>query len=245
MGAPRCSTCRHVAVSQVDALLRSGTPVREVARLTGIPRSNVARHREHVEPSERRLGLVPPGPPEPDRVDPLDEALAILSRATTQRERLRALEAVRSASWLILRQLGGDVDSQLLERLDSNVAAAEAAYRDQRGIESALYGLAGVREAIRQRIVAARGAQGVETVLELIGGKVMGQADSELRSLGFSSTFSESLEVYFAGIPQRYRDVDRFKVRRTIQMAFHPRDAVEEIQVFEVASGGLVWVKDP
>jgi hypothetical protein len=107
--------------------------VRSVARMFGIPRSSLARHREHVRPLERRLGLLPPGPPGLDRVDVLAEALSLLQRSRTSRERLKALEQIRAATALQLRAMRDDPDEELLERLERNLDEASAAFRDEEG----------------------------------------------------------------------------------------------------------------
>jgi hypothetical protein len=157
MTASRCPVCRSPAESQAEALLQAGTSYRGVARLTGLNRTSLARHhREHMTPVSRRLTVLPQVPDVrgPDTVDPMAEALWLLDRATTQREKMRALEAVRAASWLALRQAGAEPDAALLEQLEANISQASAMFREVSGFESQLYGLAGVREAIRQRIAA-------------------------------------------------------------------------------------------
>jgi hypothetical protein len=42
----RCSICSSPQVTEVDVLLGSGTPIRQVTRLTGFPRATLARHRD-------------------------------------------------------------------------------------------------------------------------------------------------------------------------------------------------------
>jgi hypothetical protein len=98
-GALTVATCRTCENPQVErALIASGTPIRQLARMTGLARSSLARDSQHVPPADRKLGLVPAPPPEDPRVDPLAEGLALLEGARTERERLKALEQVRAAS---------------------------------------------------------------------------------------------------------------------------------------------------
>lgn len=99
----RCTVCSNAQVAQIDALLTSGSSVRAVARIHGLARSTVARHRGHISAARARLAVIqgqgdPLGPP-----DPLSEAFALAERARTPRERLRALEQIRAASKLRLR----------------------------------------------------------------------------------------------------------------------------------------------
>ena len=70
-------------VAEIDVLLQSGAAVREVARVTGVPRSNLARHRLHIAPASRPFGVIeglsdPLGAP-----DPLSEAIKLAEQAKT------------------------------------------------------------------------------------------------------------------------------------------------------------------
>jgi hypothetical protein len=134
----------------VDQALQEGRSIRNVASSFRVSRSTLARHRLHSQVSAPVEG--------DDRsLDPLAEALAIATRATTDRQLLRAAEAIRAATALQLRSLRrGDMDAQTLFRLDSNVAEAEVLYRRVGGFENELRGLAGHREAIRQRVDALK-----------------------------------------------------------------------------------------
>src|SRR4051794_25325747 len=100
-----CRTCANPQVETINALIASGTPIRALARMTGIPRSSLGRHAEHVPPGDRPIGLIPQPLPDPDRVDPLAAALELVARARTERELLK-LEQVRAATALVLRQMG-------------------------------------------------------------------------------------------------------------------------------------------
>ena len=87
--------------------------------------------------------------------------MALLKAAKTSRERLKALEQIRAATALRLRE--ADPDEEGLEQLDRNVAQAAAAYRDGTdSFEQAVRALPGVREAIRQRLDAVRADEVVE-----------------------------------------------------------------------------------
>ena len=237
MGGRRCSVCDLPAVSRINALLGSGTPVRQVARLTGVPRSTLARHAEHVRPLERRLGLVPPGPPGLDRVDVLAEALSLLQRSRTSRERLKALEQIRAATALQLRAMREDPDEELLERLERNLDEASAAFRDEEGFEQAVRALQGVREAMRQRLDAVRSAEQIEVPFEVVWGdgtSVHGRAAAMPMKL--------SVANYWKGIATRFRDVDRFTVKRVIQLGWPPETATETIEVRE--GSALAWTNE-
>ena len=174
-------------------------------------------------------------------MDPLGEALGLLARARTQREKLRALDSIRASTSLLLKAAGMDGDPELLTRLDENIQQAQAAFREQSGFESALYALAGYREAVRQRIAAVRAAESVEVVYELLAGPVIGDEDSQPRSLGVLPPFSESVSSHFAGVPRRFVDPDRFQVHRAIRLAFRPEDGYHDVKVYERSTGALVW----
>jgi hypothetical protein len=100
----RCSICSFPQVSEVDMLLASGTSIRKVSQMFGLARSTVARHRAHIAPASKKFAALrgqddPLGP-----TDPVGEAFLLAGRATTARERLRALEQVRAATRLRLRE---------------------------------------------------------------------------------------------------------------------------------------------
>jgi hypothetical protein len=100
-------------------------------------------HGKQLEPSER---------------DPFNEAMKQLARATTDRQRLRGLEAVRASLMLQLRDFRRhraslkNPDKRQLGRLEHNVADAWMAYEASAtgGLDTSLRALAGVREALAQ-----------------------------------------------------------------------------------------------
>jgi hypothetical protein len=68
----RCTICDNEHVSEVDALLGSGSSIRQVARLTGVPRSNLARHKIHLAATSTPFALIrgdggPDGPADHSR----------------------------------------------------------------------------------------------------------------------------------------------------------------------------------
>jgi hypothetical protein len=195
-----------------------------------------------MTPAGRRLTVVPQMPGvDPDAVDPLAEALRLVDQARTERERLRALEGVRASTRLVLRQMGDDPDPYLLERLDENIVAAAAAYRNQTGLESALYGLAGVREAIAHRLQAVR-LGGTIPYAFVVVSSVLNDDGS-----GTETGRSEPIEVelppaqYFRGVPSKYRDPDRYQVARDIQLELNG-PGTEAVRVYE--GGVVVWAKE-
>jgi hypothetical protein len=235
----RCTVCTNPQVNEVDVLLGSGTAVRQVARMFGIPRTNLARHARHVAPTSAPFGVIhggdgPPGPP-----DPLAEAFLLAERARTPRERLRALEQVRAATRLRMRGVE-DPDREHRDLLDDNIRQAEAAYRDAPDFETAARALSGWREALLQRLDAVRapGMIEVPVTVTLAGGKPLPDAKP--------ATAAMSPEVYWKGVPQRLRDPERFDVHRVIRLAFsHVRDPGpgEDVKVYDRATGALVWAK--
>jgi len=234
-----CRTCENPQVDRINALLAAGGSVRGVARMFTIPRSSLARHAQHVEPNDRRLGIVPQAPPEDPRVDPLEEAQALLKAAVTERERLKALEQVRAAVALRLREMD-EPDEEVLELLDESLSLAELAYRSGSrtgSFERSIRGLQGVREAIRQRIDVVRGSEMIDVRFSVTHPD--GTLDYE------SGTYPTPVVRYFAGVPSRFHDHGRYRVDRTIHLAFPPNEATQTLRVYEIASGGLVWTKDP
>lgn len=233
----RCTICSNPLVGQVDILLASGTPIRAVARLHGLARSTVARHARHVPPTGVSFGLIrggdgPSGPP-----DPLAEAFLLAERARTPRERLRALEQVRSATRLKLRGVK-EPDREARALLDANIAEAEAAYRNAGDFETSARALSGWREALHQRIDAARAPDAIEVpIVVTLGGKALP---------GDPSVATFRPDDYFRGVPQRFRDTERFVVQRTVQLRFGQapsHDAGGKLEVRDRANGALVWAR--
>ena len=235
-----CRTCASPQVERVNALLLAGDSIRGVSRITGIPRSSLARHAAHIAPVDRRPRIVPPAPIDLAPVDPLAEALALAERATTQRQRLKALEQIRSATALALRRMSQPDEAQL-RLLDRNLAAAEEAYRDQATFEEAVRGLQGVREAIRQRLDAVRVPDMIEVPVKIsfytAGEEPSADDDSEP-----GTPWPMMAETYFRGIPERFRDLERYVVKRTIRMSWHGTGPLsEDIKVYEVGTNALAW----
>jgi hypothetical protein len=113
-------------------------------------------------------------------------------------------------------------------------------FRQQDGFESALAGLEGVREAIRHRVSAIRQAPSlpyrfviVSSVLELDG-------TARETSRSEPVTWELPAAVYWHIVPQRFRDVDRFRVERSTSLEFDGPGS-EEIRVYEGVA--LVWTK--
>jgi hypothetical protein len=228
----RCMTCSFPQVEDVNRLLSTGTSARRVAHLYGLSRSSVTRHAKHVARSGKRLAVIrtedaPSGPP-----DPLDEALALAARARTPRERLRALEQVRAATRLKLRGVS-DLDRDSKELLNSNITQAEGAYRDAPDFETAVRGLSGLREAIMQRLDALppEGTFRVPFVIAFADGRPFSEAMREI-------TPTE----YWEGVPQRFRDRERFTVIRTIALSLVGKGSTA-IKVCD-QTGALVWASD-
>lgn len=234
-GGTRCSICANPQVSEVDVLLASGTSIRGVARMYGLARTTLARHREHVAPLDQKFGVIraPVGPP--GSGDPLEEAFALAERSRTPRERLRALEQVRSATKLKLRG-ANTPDREALELLDANIAAAEAAFRSAADFETAARGLGGWREAITQRLDAVRHPSAIEVPVRV------SSADGKALP-GPEQVVQMDPETYWAGVPRRFRDSSRFVVHRMIGLSFTSTRPAEAIKVRDVTSGALVWTR--
>lgn len=241
MGTDRCPVCSSPARTQAETLLTAGGSYRGVARVTRLNRASLARHhREHVQPASRRLAVVP-GMPESAHtaaVDPMREALKLLERAKTKREKLKAAQAVRRASWLALRSLGGEPDEDLLQQLDSNVATAAALFREQQGFESALAGLEGVRDSIRARLTATQRSEEVKTSMTV--------AMADGAPTGDPIPYTISLAEHFRGVPAGYKVRNLYAVQRVIRLKW-PNSPIaderpdEEIRVDEIATNALVW----
>jgi hypothetical protein len=230
----RCTVCSNLQVTAVNVLLASGSSVRQVARVTGIPRTTLARHREHVPEATRPLGLIRAvsGPNEP--ADPLAEAFLLAERARTPRERLRALEQIRSGVKLRLRgvvQLDGE-DRALL---DANIGSAEQAYRNAGDFETVARALSGWREAILQRLDAAGAPVPIDVPVRVT------QADGTALD-GDEGLWHAPPEAYWRGVPRRFRDSERFAVHRVIKLALGDGQSEESVKMYDTSNGSLVWV---
>ncbi|MGI8615683.1 MAG: hypothetical protein ACR2L4_02715 [Actinomycetota bacterium] len=176
--------------------------------------------------------------------------MAISRRARSDRELLRSAEAIRAATGLAMRSLrGAEADAEMLERLDANVLEAASLYRRVGGFENELRGLAGHREAIRQRLDAVRSEGSIEVPSRInlvfydpAQGPPSETADAEEPT---GPTMRVSLETHFKDVPRHLRDADSYAVKRVVDLSWHgvtPRSTV--VKVYERATGALVWVSD-
>jgi hypothetical protein len=167
-----CSACAH---PDADRLLAEGRSVRDVSRLTGVSRSALSRHRSAGHDLRLVDGDAPRAVDLHGERDHFAEALAQLRRAKTSREQLRALEAVRSALALELRDHSKSraalklPDREQLAQLERNVSAAWEAYEQasEAGLDVSLRALAGIREALGQLRAAKAKGPHVEEWLEV------------------------------------------------------------------------------
>jgi hypothetical protein len=168
-------------------------------------------------------------------LDPLSEAFVLGRKAVTARQRLQALEAIRSATKLALK--GTTVDREQTEQLDRNLRDVEREYRDAPTFDLAVRALQGVREAALQKIAPAGPADPVDRELTV--------ADSGGRPLGEPHVYQVSSEEHWRGVPRRYRDLDASTVSRSLQLhlaSSHARRAPDEtIEVRERSTGALAW----
>jgi hypothetical protein len=235
----RCLTCGNDQRATIDAMLQARVPLRQVSRVSGVSRSSLSRHAQHVEGLGDRRLVELPAPTEDPRFDHLAEAVALVGRAKTERERLKGLEAVRASTVLALRAMG-EPDEEALELLERNLEQAEQAFLDTSGgFEVATRALQGVREAIRQRMQIVRVDGEIETSMSVaftgLDGKVVPGEPGR--------PFKQSLSVYFEGVPKQYRDLDKYRVQRTIHLGWQPEDGHEDVKVYDVSSRALVWTK--
>jgi len=80
----RCTVATTSRFSAVDALLGSGSSIRQVARLYAFSRTTVGRHRAHLGPTSEPFALTPGQAGSDWPTDPLAEALALAARAPTR-----------------------------------------------------------------------------------------------------------------------------------------------------------------
>lgn len=196
----RCRTCARPDVGEIDAVLASGASIRATAARFAVSRSALARHAHHAD-DLRPPGTVPAGRGR----DQLEEATRQLERARTEREALRALEAVRAAYQLELRDWSRarvairSPDAERLAELDRNVEDAWAAYeRSAHGSHDlATRALAGVREALAQRRAATARLQDDPLAVTLTSHEGEPIAAMELGATAFLDGYK---------VPSRYRD---------------------------------------
>jgi hypothetical protein len=143
----RCTICANPQVDAISAAFDKGTAIRAMARDFHVSRSALSRHGRHVLAA--RVGSA--------GRDHFEEAVRMLGRASTPRDRLRAMEAIRSALALELRDHARartatkTPSGSQLRQLERNVEAAWREYESTAGgsLDVALRALSGVREAWR------------------------------------------------------------------------------------------------
>jgi hypothetical protein len=196
----KCTVCSFPQVSEVDVLLGTGTSVRKVSQLYGLARSTVARHRAHIAAAIAPFAVIR-GQADPGGTsDPLAEAFLLAERARTPRERVRALEQIRSATKLRLRGVP-ELDADDHELLDGNVQAAEAAYRDAPDFETAARALSGWRESLMQRLDAVKAPEGIPMQYRVIFTDEEGNHSEPSAPRGELATFMMPLEDTSAVFP--------------------------------------------
>ncbi|MDP9300612.1 MAG: hypothetical protein M3P43_06930 [Actinomycetota bacterium] len=195
-----CSVCESPQVTAVDADLAAGASIRAVSRQYGLSRSTVARHRAHTAPSV----------PLPASGDPLEEAARLFERAGSERERLRALEAIRAALDLELRDfakarvaLKSPTDDQLAQ-LQANLVAAREAY--ERVADGSFDNAARALQGLRAAVAALRAAT-ARTADDPVQVRFATAEGDELATM----TMSAEAFLNHHQVPQRYRD-GKFKV---------------------------------
>ncbi len=116
------------------------------------------------------------------------------------------------------------------------MAQAERAYRGSADFETQVRALAGWREAIAQRVDAAGSAEPIEVSIVL---RWPDGSDAHPAWLsGEPATYLESPDVYWAGVPKRYRDLERFECRRRIQLTLPTQPPIPDIvRVYSAARG--------
>ena len=244
----RCTVCAFPQVAEVDTLLASGSSIRAVSQIYGLARSTVARHRKHAQVTGSRLGVIQGGSVPTWPPDPLRSALELAGRARTPRERLRGLEAVRAGLKMRLRESVGETSREDRDLLDAGIRDASIAFEEASDYETAVRALAGLREAIEQRLAAAGGPRMVPmppTSVALSGGTPIGAPYVPDRRRPIASEIT--VQEYFRDVPSAYRDYDRYEVARRIQLHFGPSAPSrpdEEIAVYERENGALVWKRD-
>lgn len=224
----------------VDTLLGAGSSLRDVARISGIPRTTLARHRQHAQVTASKLALIrtgdvpgwPGGP-----LDPLAEALALSKRARPTASSSRSRRPSDPPALSKSAPSAAATLTRMLEQLDANIVEAAQLYRRVGGFENEFRGLAGHREAIRLRLgtVRAPGVIDVPVVVTMVDGTPVS---------GEQASWRVGLEQYFQGVPARYRDADRFTVQRKVELRWLGGSWKQELSVYEIETGALVWAKE-
>ena len=233
----RCTVCEHGERPSIDALtgLREhravgGPDVRRAADHPGPPQAHAHDLPSSVRPDPRRDW--PTG-----QADPLAEAISLAARARTPREKLRGLEQVRAATKLRMR--GVELDPEDRRLLDDNIAEAEAAYKAAGDFETQARALSGWRESLLHRLEAVQAADAIETRL------IVSWPGSDPEAEGTALAMRPG--DYWAQVPARLRDPDRFRVESTIRLRFavvargEPADVAIKVRDRD---GVLVWANE-
>jgi hypothetical protein len=235
-----CSVCSHSAVAEIDVLLAAGSSIRSVSRLHQVPRSTLARHKQHAHEIPRRLGVIRGEAGQSGPLDPLAASFELAARARTERERLKSLEAIRGATALLIRASQGEPDAEALQLLSRNLDEAAAAFRSgSSSFEQSIRALQGLREAVRQKLDSRRAPDPIQTRL------VVGYPGSDPETEGTPLAMKPA--DYWAGVPSKFHDVDEFTVERRVKLAFgvvsrgEPADV--EVKVRN-RRGALVWANE-
>jgi hypothetical protein len=129
-----------------------------------------------------------------------------------------------------------------LAQLDRNVEEAAAAFRSgSASFEQSIRALQGVREAVRQRL-DARAPGDVDTRILVTWPGSDPEAEGTPVRL--------RADDYWQGIPQKFRDVGRYRAERIVRLRFaavkreagDPPD--QEVRVRETATGALAWASE-
>jgi hypothetical protein len=217
--------CAFPQRTVVEAELAAGVSIRDVSRQTGLSRSALSRHKAHAAPGVPHTGS-----------DPLDEAFGLVERASSERERLRALESVRAALELQLRDFARTraalkaPTAEQLTQLEANVRDAEAAYERVAGgsFDTAVRALQGLRSAVSALKTAT--AHQADDPVDVVFSTSDADAIATL-------TLSRAAFYDLHRIPERFRD-DRFRV--IVHMSL---DGPAAGEIFE--GDELVWKRQP
>lgn len=134
---------------------------------------------------------------------------------------------------------GVELDPEDRRLLDRNIDEAEQAYRLASDFETQARALSGWRESLLHRLEAVQAADAIHTRL------IVSWPGSDPEAEGTPTAMRPG--DYWQGIPARLRDVDRFRVERTIRLRFavaaHGEPADVSIKVRD-RDGVLVWANE-
>jgi hypothetical protein len=179
------------------------------------------------------------GGPDGGSLDPLVAAMDLFKRAVTERERIKAAEAIRAATLLRMRAARGATDPEMLIQLDRNIAESARLVRSVGGFENELRALAGHREALRARIDAITSPEMVQVPVIVTDSD--GEPIGGYNSRRPPAVITQTLPEYFDGVPRRFWDSERFDVQRIVHLAFGSTSARQTVRVFDKATGEVVW----